>query len=81
VHDDILRSIKAEMLRDAAAEFRRTAAAGENPQLNIAAACMLEQRAERIVAGEDDHSILPIDSSVKPNPADLASGEPESRAG
>lgn len=81
MHDNVLRSIKAEMLRNAAAEYRRAAEAGDNPTLNIAAACMLEQRADRIVAGEDDHSLLPVDESVKPNPSDLAPEEPESRAG
>ena len=66
VHDDVYRSIKVQTLRDAAAEFRRIAATETDPQLNILAACMLEQRAERIADGEDDHSDLPVDISAMP---------------
>mgnify|MGYP001575247023 CR=1 FL=1 len=56
MHDDDIRTTKAEVLRMAADEFRRAAAAGEDPESNLLAADLLEQRAVRIAAGEDDHS-------------------------
>lgn len=76
------------MLREAAAEFRRAAETESDPQLSILAACMLEQRAERIADGEDDHSDVPVDIGVKPeasestaHDSDPSAAEPESRAG
>lgn len=56
MHDDDIRATKAEVLRTAADEFRRSAAAGHAPESNLLAASLLEQRAARIEAGEDDHS-------------------------
>ncbi|GGM51614.1 hypothetical protein [Microbacterium saperdae] len=56
MHDDDIRATKAEVLRTAADEFRRAAAAGQAPESNLLAASLLEQRAARIEAGEDDHS-------------------------
>ncbi|MEV4667508.1 hypothetical protein [Microbacterium sp. LWO12-1.2] len=56
MHDDDIRTTKAEVLRIAADEFRRAAAAGRDPESNLLAADLLEQRAARIAAGEDDHS-------------------------
>ncbi|WEK59935.1 MAG: hypothetical protein P0Y60_11320 [Candidatus Microbacterium colombiense] len=64
MHDDEIRAIKAGVLRQTAEEFRRAAASGEDPQANLLAAALLERRAERIAAGEDDHSsiLLPNDA-------------------
>lgn len=60
MHDDDIRAAKAEVLRTAADEFRRAAAAGRDPQSNLLAAALLEQRAARIEAGEGDHSQVPV---------------------
>ncbi|MFJ2552801.1 hypothetical protein [Microbacterium sp. NPDC087591] len=59
MHDDDIRAIKAEVLRTAADEFRRAAAAGRDPQSNLLAAALLERRAARIEVGEGDHSQVP----------------------
>lgn len=45
-----IHSIKAEALREAAEDFRRAAAAGIEPTLNLAAARLLSQRADRVAA-------------------------------
>lgn len=58
VHDDDIGAIKAKVLREAAREFHRAAAAGEDPEANRLAAHLLEKRAARVEAGEDDHSAL-----------------------
>lgn len=65
------------MLRDAAAGFRRAAATEADPQLSILAASLLEQRAERIAGGEDDHSDLPVDIGSRPEQTDLPGVDPE----
>ncbi|WP_045278956.1 hypothetical protein [Microbacterium oxydans] len=56
MNDDELREVKAHALRDAAEGFRRTAASGVEPELNRLLADLLEARATRIEAGDDDHS-------------------------
>lgn len=69
MHDDDIRATKAAVLRTAADEFRRAAAAGRDAESNLLAAALLEQRAARIEAGEDDHSQVPavaIDEEARP---------------
>lgn len=56
MNDSDRRRIKAEALRDAAEGFRRTAADGTDPELNSMLAELLEKRATRIAAGEDDYT-------------------------
>lgn len=56
MNDDHLRKVKTEALRDAAEGFRRLAASGTDPELNRILAVLLEDRAARIDAGEDDHT-------------------------
>lgn len=80
MHADILRSVKAEMLRATAADFRRAAEDGTDPELNRVAADLLEQRADRIAAGEDDHSALLVDPSVKAQASSRRPEEPEARS-
>lgn len=54
--DDVARSLKVRILRDAAEILRRTGVAGIDPDGNDALAARMEQRAERIAAGGHDHS-------------------------
>ncbi|WP_334148389.1 hypothetical protein [Microbacterium sp.] len=56
MNEDELREVKANALRDAAEGFRRTAASGVEPELNRLLADLLDARATRVEAGEDDHS-------------------------
>ncbi|MCK2036940.1 hypothetical protein KZC51_12435 [Microbacterium sp. SSW1-49] len=68
MHDDDIRAAKAEVLRTAADEFRRAAAAGGESEPNLVAAALLEQRAARIEAGEEDHSqvsAMEIDAELR----------------
>lgn len=58
--DADVRSLKAQKLRDAALELRRHATVDIDPETNKLLAHLLTQRAARIVAGEDDHSAIPL---------------------
>lgn len=58
--DNWLDSVKASALREAAEGFRRAAASGVEPVLNLTAARLLTQRAEKVEAGERGYSILSL---------------------
>lgn len=67
--DDDLRKVKADALRDAAEGFRRIAASGSEPDLNALLASLLDDRAARVAAGEDDHTgIGSNDGAWPPDP-------------
>lgn len=80
MHADALRSVKAEILRATAADLRRAADAGTDPESNRVAADLLDRRAARILAGADDHSALPVDGSMPSGAAGRASEEPDARS-
>jgi hypothetical protein len=49
---------RARILRDSAKEFRERVDGGIDSHLNSVAADLLERRAARIAAGEEDHSLV-----------------------
>lgn len=57
-----LRELKVRILRGTADELRQIAASGDNPHFNNMLADRMLRRADRIAAGEEDHSqIFPDD--------------------
>lgn len=63
---DRLRALKVQTLRDAAEELRREAAAGMSPASNLLFADLLTRRANRVAAGEEDHSEIFRDTHRPP---------------
>lgn len=55
---DRSRIQRADILRNAEDELRRLAEAGIDPAVNALLADFLAQRADRIAAGENDHSTV-----------------------
>lgn len=51
---------RARILRDSAKEFRQRVDGGIDSDLNSVAADLLERRAARIAAGEEDHSLVQL---------------------
>lgn len=51
---------RARILRDSAKEFRERIDGGIDSSLNSLAADLLDRRAARIAAGEDDHSLVQL---------------------
>ncbi|KJL30627.1 hypothetical protein [Microbacterium oxydans] len=62
VDDKGMRANKVAVLRDAAEGFRRLAGAGTDVSANLLYADLLERRAARIAAGDDDSSGFPADT-------------------
>ncbi len=57
------RAKKVATLQNAAAEFRRLAEDGVEPDMHLVSANLLERRAARIATGEDDFSEVEFDGS------------------
>ncbi|MCK2036932.1 hypothetical protein KZC51_12390 [Microbacterium sp. SSW1-49] len=51
---------RARILRDSAKEFRQHVGGGIESPLNSIAADLLDRRAARIAAGEEDHSLVQL---------------------
>jgi hypothetical protein len=69
MNDDDLRTAKAAALHDAAEGFRRLGESGTDPELNRILAALLEDRAARVDAGEDDHTGIHAADAEWPAPA------------
>lgn len=75
-------AIKAEALREAAEDFRRAAASGVEPVLNLTAARLLFSRAERVEAGERGYSIIsPVTREITNRTPELEPNEVPSADG
>ncbi len=60
--DDHIRALKVDALHKAAAELHRRAVEGIDSEMNTVRSVQLSARADRIAAGEDDHTGFPPDT-------------------
>lgn len=76
------RSVKVRTLRESAAEFRGLVGTAAELQVSTLSAMLLEQRADRIEAGAEDHSAVPLDTpeDVRAEPGADAATERDSAA-